>query len=256
MNRWTQYAYLTFVYLFLYAPLGLLIVYSFNTATYSLLWHGFTFAWYKTLLADSNLANVALHSLEVGLLTATFATGIGIITATCFYRYRFFARKFLHSLMFILIVMPDLVLGIAFLILFTVLKIEPGFCTLLLAHTMLCAPFVTVTIFSRLSSFDQQLFEAARDLGANELIILWRIILPLVLPAILAGWLLSFTLSLDDVMISFFVTGPDFQTLPLYIYSLVRLGINPELNALCSVVFALTLCAVISAHIFLTRKKI
>ena len=256
MNRLAKFSYLTVIYCFFYFPIILLVVYSFNNSTYSLLWHGFTLDWYKQLGDDTDLAVVALHSLEVGVLAASLATFIGTIAATCLYRYRFFGKNLLHGLLFVLIVSPDIVMGISLLILFFLLKMRLGFWSLLLSHITFCIPFVAVTVYSRLSGLDKNVFEAARDLGANYFMSFRRIIIPMLWPAILAGWLLSFTLSLDDVIISFFVTGPDFQILPLYIYSLVRIGLKPELNALCSVMFAITLFIVVLFQLILPTKKV
>lgn len=255
MIRLAKYSYLTAIYSFFYFPIIILIIYSFNNSTYSLLWHGFTLDWYKQLGNDTNLAVVALHSLEVSVLAATLATLIGTLAATCLYRYFFFGKKLLHGLMFVLIVSPDIVMGIALLILFFLIKIQLGFWSLLLSHITFCIPFVAVTVYSRLTGLDKNIFEAARDLGASDFMSFRRIIVPMLWPAILAGWLLSFTLSLDDVIISFFVTGPDFQILPLYIYSLVRIGVNPELNALCSVLFVITLLIVVIFQLTLRRKE-
>ena len=256
MNRLAKFSYLTVIYCFFYFPIILLVVYSFNNSTYSLLWHGFTLDWYKQLGDDTDLAVVALHSLEVGVLAASLATFIGTIAATCLYRYRFFGKNLLHGLLFVLIVSPDIVMGISLLILFFLLKMRLGFWSLLLSHITFCIPFVAVTVYSRLSGLDKNVFEAARDLGANDFMSFRRIIIPMLWPAILAGWLLSFTLSLDDVIISFFVTGPDFQILPLYIYPLVRIGLKPELNALCSVMFAITLFIVVLFQLILPTKKV
>ena len=254
MNRLARFSYLAVIYCFFYFPIILLIIYSFNNSTYSLLWHGFTLDWYKQLGDDSDLTVVALHSLEVGVLAASFATLIGTIAATCLYRYRFFGKHLLHGLLFVLIVSPDIVMGISLLILFFLLNMRLGFWSLLLSHITFCIPFVAVTVYSRLTGLDKNIFEAARDLGANDFMSFRRIIIPMLWPAILAGWLLSFTLSLDDVIISFFVTGPDFQILPLYIYSLVRIGLKPELNALCSVMFAITLFIVVAFQLVLPKK--
>ena len=256
MNRLAKFSYLTVIYCFFYFPIILLVVYSFNNSTYSLLWHGFTLDWYKQLGDDTDLAVVALLSLEVDVLAASLATFIGTIAATCLYRYRFFGKNLLHGLLFVLIVSPDIVMGISLLILFFLLKMRLGFWSLLLSHITFCIPFVAVTVYSRLSGLDKNVFEAARDLGANDFMSFRRIIIPMLWPAILAGWLLSFTLSLDDVIISFFVTGPDFQILPLYIYSLVRIGLKPELNALCSVMFAITLFIVVLFQLILPTKKV
>lgn len=255
MNRLVKFSYLMAIYCFFYFPIIILIIYSFNNSTYSALWHGFTLDWYKQLGDDADLAVVALHSLEVSVLAATMATFIGTLAATCFYRYLFLGKKLLHGLMFVLIVSPDIVMGIALLILFFLIKMQLGFWSLLLSHITFCIPFVAVTVYGRLTGLDKNIFEAARDLGASDFMTFRRIIIPMLWPAILAGWLLSFTLSLDDVIISFFVTGPDFQILPLYIYSLVRVGLKPELNALCSVMFAITLFIVVMFQLVLRKKE-
>jgi len=254
MNQIGKLIYLIVIYLFLYAPILVLIVYSFNNSSYSLLWKGFTFQWYENLLKNTDLQIVALHSLVVGIFSATGATMIGTIAAVSLYRYRFFGKKLLHGLIFVLIVSPDIVTGISLLILFSAVKIPLGFWTLLLSHITFCIPFVTITVYSRLVGHDRNLFEAAKDLGATDGIIFSRILVPLLWPAIVAGWLLSFTLSMDDVMISFFVTGPEFDVLPLKIFSMVRAGVKPEVNALCSVMFVITLTMVI-IYQFLVWKK-
>jgi spermidine/putrescine transport system permease protein len=254
MNRIITPAYLTLVYLFFYIPIVVLIVYSFNNAQYSLLWHGFSLRWYSDLLADNDLWIAVWHSLVLGIACATAAMCIGGLAAVSLYRYRFFGRNFLYALIFILILSPEIVMGISLLILYNITNITLGFWTLLFAHITFCIPFVVVTVYSRMVSFDKYIFEAAKDLGARDGLIFTRIILPLLWPALFAGWLLSFTLSLDDVITSYFVAGPDFEILPLRIYSMVRLGVKPEINALCSVMFVLTLVLVILSQ-WMTRKK-
>jgi spermidine/putrescine transport system permease protein len=248
-------SYLTLIYLFFYLPILVLIIYSFNDAQYSLVWHGFTWRWYTLLFSDSDLWIATWHSFFLGITAATFASGIGMLAAVSLYRYRFFGRHFLNGLIFILILSPEIVMGAALLILFTVVQMPLGFMSLLLAHISFCLPFVIVTTYSRLVSFDKNIFEAAKDLGANDSIIFLRIILPLLWPALFASWLLSFTLSLDDVIISYFVAGPEFQILPLQIYSMVRSGVKPEINALCTVLFALTLSLVVLAQLALKKKN-
>jgi spermidine/putrescine transport system permease protein len=246
--------YLSFIYLFFYLPIFILIFYSFNNAQYSLVWHGFTWHWYSDLFSDSDLWISAWHSFFLGIAAATAATMVGIITAVSLYRYHFFGRGFVNSLIFILILTPEIVTGASLLLLLTLMQLPLGFITLFLAHASFCIPFVIVILYSRLISFDKNIFEAAKDLGADDQLIFRKIILPLLWPAVLAGWLLSFTLSLDDVIISYFVAGPSFQILPLQIYSMVRTGVNPEINALCSVLFILTLMLVATAQ-FALRKK-
>ena len=255
MTKFTKVSYCSFIYAFLYIPIIILIIYSFNNAEFSLVWHGFTLEWYKNLWQDNDLQIVTVHSLIVGVLAATFATIIGTITAVSLYRYQFFGKKILHSLLFILIVSPDIVMAISLLILFSALKVNLGFWTLLLSHITFCLPFVAVTVYGRLTGFDKNIFEAARDLGAQDATIFLKIIVPLLWPAIIAGWLLSFTLSLDDVIISYFVTGPEFNILPLQIYSMVRLGVKPEINALCTVLFAMTLFIVCASQLMLKKDK-
>jgi spermidine/putrescine transport system permease protein len=247
-------SYLTLIYLFFYLPIIVLIVYSFNDTKYSLLWHGFTWKWYAELFSDHDLWLSTWHSFFLGIASATIATFIGMLAAVSLYRYRFFGRNFLNALIFILILSPEIVTGAALLILFTFLGMHLGFLSLLLAHTSFCIPFVIVTTYSRLISFDNNIFEAAKDLGAGDLVILRQIIIPLLWPALFASWLLSFTLSLDDVIISYFVAGPEFQILPLQIYSMVRSGIKPEINALCSVLFCITVTLITLSQLALRKK--
>lgn len=249
-----RYAYLSIIYLFFYLPIAILIIYSFNNAQYSMLWHGFTLTWYHQLWQDSDLWLAVVNSLIVGILAASIASVIGVLAAVCLYRYRFFGKKLLHGLLFILIVAPDMVMGTSLLILYNMVKMPLGFWSLLLAHITFCIPFVAVTVYSRITSIDKNIFEAAKDLGASDLMTFIRITVPLLLPAILAGWLLSFTLSLDDVIISYFVTGPTFQILPLTIYSMVRLGVNPIINALSAILFGVTLLLVLISQLLLKKR--
>jgi spermidine/putrescine transport system permease protein len=254
MRQLSITSYLTAIYLFFYIPIVVLIVYSFNDAQYSLLWHGSSMRWYHELFSDTDLWLAVAHSVVLGISAATIAMCIGGLTAISLYRYEFFGSQLLYGLIFILILSPDIVMGISLLILFSLLKVSLGFWSLLLAHTTFCIPFVVVTVYSRIVSFDQFIFEAAKDLGAKDSVILKRIIIPLLWPALLAGWLLSFTLSIDDVIISYFVAGPDFEILPLKIYSMVRLGVKPEINALCTVTFGLTLLLIIISQLTLRKK--
>lgn len=254
MNRWLKGSYLGLVYLFFYLPIGVLAVFSFNDSKYRLTWQGFTWRWYESLLANEELLQVALNSVLLALVSATLATLLGTLTAVTLYRYRFFGKKLLFGLLYVVILSPDIVMGISLLILFVSLQLPLGFWTLLLAHITFCLPFVAVTVYGRLSGFDDTLTEAARDLGASEWITFRRVLLPLLMPAVLAGWLLSFTLSMDDVIISYFVTGPTFEILPLKIYSMVRIGVKPEVNALCTLMLGITLIMVLAAH-FLLREQ-
>lgn len=255
LYKLTGSSYLFLIYLFLYIPLAILIVYSFNDTTYSMLWRGFTLKWYQQLLQDSGLWVAAGHSLLLGMLASVIATTIGTIAAVSLYRYRFLGRQLLQGLIFILILIPEIVLGISFLMLYTLANITLGFWSLLLSHITFCIPYVVVTVYSRITGLDKNMFDAAKDLGASEFIIFWRIVLPLLWPAVLASWLLTLTLSFDDVVVSYFVSGPGFEILPLEIYSMARLGVKPELNALCSILFIVTLFVVAFSQIMLRKKQ-
>jgi len=254
LKSFTASTYLTLIYLFFYLPIAILIVYSFNASQYSLLWQGFSFNWYQELFTDKALWMATANSLLLGVLSASMAVMIGLLAAVNLYRFRFLGRKLLYAIIFILILSPEIVMGASLLMLFALFHLQLGFGSLLLAHITFCIPFVIVTIYSRLTTCDKYIFEAAKDLGANDWLIFGKIIFPLLWPAIFSAWLLSFTLSLDDVIISYFVAGPEFEILPLKVYSMVRSGIKPEINALCTVLFTVTLLLIMLAQFF-SRKK-
>jgi spermidine/putrescine transport system permease protein len=221
---------------------------------YGICWGGFSLDWYRSLAADAGLVEAALNSLLVASLAATLACALGTMGAIGLHRYRFQGRAVLQGLLFVTLMSPDIVMAVSLLVLFIALHVKLGFWSLLLSHATFCLPFVTVTVQARLQGFDKHLLEAAQDLGANEWQAVWRVVLPLALPAILAGWMLGFALSLDDVVVSFFVTGPAFEVLPLKIYSMVRMGVKPEVNALAALLFALSLVLVGGSQWLLYRK--
>jgi len=258
MNKFSKYFYTCSVYAFLYLPILIVIVFSFNNAKRSMIWQGFSLEWYKSLFHNSAILQATMNSIILGVLAASIATFLGTLIAVSLFRYRFFGKKIMHGLIFILILTPEIMMAVSLLILYNFLKIPLGFWSLLLAHVTLCIPFVAVTIYSRISLLDKDIFEAALDLGASDFTIFNEIIIPLLSPAIISGWLLSFTLSLDDVIISYFVSGPTFNILPLKIYSMVRVGIKPEVNALCTLMFIFTLFVVIISYhgIFKNKKKL
>lgn len=253
--RRLEFGFLAAVYGFLYLPMLLLVAWSFNASKYGIGWAGFTFDWYRNLANDAALLEAALNSLTIALLSASLGTLIGSLGAIGLYRYRQRGRLFFQGLLLVTLMSPDIVMGVSLLVLFIVLHVELGFWSLLLAHTSLSLPFVTVTVLARLRDFDPRLIEAAQDLGAGEGRAVWHVLLPLMLPAIAAGWLLSFTLSLDDVVVSFFVTGPGFEILPLRIYSMVRLGVKPEVNALATLLFSVSLLLVSVSQRLLRKGK-
>jgi spermidine/putrescine transport system permease protein len=255
MNGLLKNTYLWAIYLFLYIPIIILVIFSFNNSDHSLLWHGFTLRWYRVLFQDGDLGMVTLHSLEIGFLAASIATFLGFLGAISLNSYRLFGKGFWDLFIFMLIIIPDLVMGISLLLLYKFAHFSLGFWSLLCAHITLCLPFTIVTITGRLSTISTRLIEASQDLGASEWALYRRILLPLLMPAVVAAWLLSFTLSLDDVIISYFVSGPDFEILPLRIFSLVKVGVSPEINALCSIIVLLTFITTLSLHYLLGNKK-
>lgn len=254
MNRLAK-LYSILIYIFLYLPILVLIVYSFNASKYGTSWQGVTLDWYKKLLSNNILVNSTKNSFIIATLSASIATIIGTISALGLYRYKFRGRKLFSSIVYVLAISPDIIMGISLLILFNIINLSLGSVSLLLAHITLNLPFTIIIVISRLRSFNKNLIDAARDLGASEFVLFSKIILPLILPSVISAWLLAFTLSLDDVVISFFVTGPDFEVLPVTLFSMARLGIKSEINALCTMIFVVTLALIFVSH-FVFRKKL
>lgn len=252
--KWLKASWLLLVFAWLYIPIVVLVMNSFNSNRFGIRWDGFSLGWYERLANNSALMEAARHSVLIALLAATLATLIGTLAAVALYRYRFHGKRFVGGMLFVVMMSPDIVMAISLLALFVILGVSLGFWSLLLAHITFCLPFVVITVYSRLKGFDLRMLEAARDLGAGEGVIFRRILFPLALPAIAAGWLLSFTLSLDDVIVSSFVTGPGYEVLPLRIYSMVKVGISPEVNALATLMLAVSLVLVVISQ-WLLRKK-
>ncbi|EKF9473976.1 spermidine/putrescine ABC transporter permease PotC [Vibrio cholerae] len=255
MGRSIRFSFMSLVYLFLYLPIIVLIANSFNENKFGIKWGGFTTKWYHALMNNDSLMQAAWHSINVAVFSATAATLIGSLTAVALFRYQFKGKKVVSGMLFVVMMSPDIVMAISLLALFLVMGAKLGFFTLLIAHITFCLPFVVVTVYTRLNGFDVKMLEAAKDLGAGEWVILKKIILPLAKPAVAAGWLLSFTLSLDDVIISSFVTGPTYEILPLKIYSMVKVGISPEVNALATIMLVVSLVLVVASQL-LAREKV
>ena len=247
--------YIAVVYLFLYMPLAVAIVFSFNDASNSNAWSGFTTKWYASLLHDQSLIKSAVRSLFLAASSATVSTVVGTIMAIALHRYRFIGQKVVFGSLSVIMMSPEIIQGISLAMIFIVLGIPLGFTTLLLAHTVFCFPFVTMTVLARLKGVIRTLAEAAADLGANDVSIVRRILIPLIVPAVFAGWLMSFTLSIDDVIISFFVSGKSYEILPLKIYSMVRTGIQPDVNALCAALFFVTFAVVMISYRLVRDRK-
>ncbi|MBN9050427.1 MAG: ABC transporter permease [Rhizobiales bacterium] len=224
---------------FLYLPIAILIIYSFNASRLVTVWGGWSLRWYAALLEDSAMLAAAWTTLRIALMSATAATVLGTMAALALTgRRRFHGRTLFAGMVYAPLVMPEVITGLSLLLLFVALDVDRGFWTVTIAHTTLTMCFVTVVVQSRLATFDRSLTEAAQDLGATPGRTFFLVTLPLIFPAIAAGWMLAFTLSIDDLVIASFTTGPGATTLPIRIYSEVRLGVKPEINAICTLMIA------------------
>jgi len=239
---------------FLYLPLVLLVVYSFNGSKLVTVWGGFSTRWYASLLDNQQLLAAAWVTLRVAFVSASLATVLGTCAAVALVRMgRFTGRTLFVGMIYAPIVMPEVITGLSLLLLFVALDLDRGFWTVMLAHLSFTMCFVAVVVQARLLSFDRSIEEAAMDLGAPPLKTFFAITLPIIAPAVAAGFLLAFTLSLDDLVIASFTTGPGATTLPIRIYSQVRLGVTPEINAVCTVFIAVVTVVVIIASLAAKR---
>ena len=241
----------------LYLPIVILVIYSFNASRLVTVWGGWSTRWYVALLNDGAMLEAAWTSLRIALLSASVATVLGTLAAVALVRGgRFRGRIAFSGLVYAPLVMPEIITGLSLLLLFVALDVDRGFWTVTLAHSTVTMCFVTVVVQSRLLSFDVSLEEAAMDLGCPPLKAFLTVTLPLILPAVAAGWMLAFTLSLDDLVIASFTTGPGATTLPIRIYSEVRLGVKPEINAISTIMIALVAVGVIAAAWLSKRGEI
>ncbi len=246
---------LTLGFAFLYLPILILVVYSFNASRLVTVWGGFSTQWYASLLKNEQLLEAAWVSLRVAFLSAAAATVLGTLAALALVRYgRYPGRTLFTGMVYAPLVMPEVITGLSLLLLFVAVDFDRGFWTVVLAHTTFTMCFVTVVVHARLVDFDRSLEEAAMDLGCPPLKTFFTITLPLIAPSVLAGFLLAFTLSLDDLVIASFTSGPGATTLPMRIYSQVRLGVTPEINAVCTILVALVTVGVISASLATKRQ--
>jgi spermidine/putrescine transport system permease protein len=224
--------YAVLSYAFLYIPILILILFSFNTSKYSIKWTGFTLRWYQDLFNDRFIWEATRNTLIIATVATVVSTIIGTAAALALHRYRFRGKGFSEATLYIPIIIPEVVMGIAMLAFFAQMGFQLGLGTIIIAHIAFCVPFVTLTVRARLHGFDRSVEEAAMDLGANEWITFWRITLPIIMPGVLAGALLAFTLSLDDYIITLFTAGPGSTTLPLRVFAMLRQAVTPKVNAL------------------------
>jgi putrescine transport system permease protein len=263
MNRQSRFigSVLAFGYAFLYIPLVLVVVYSFNDSSIATVWGGFSTRWYGELLHNDQILDAAFLSLRIALTSATVATVLGTMAGLALARFRRFRGRMLFSGMITSpMVMPEVITGLSLLLMFVALQQvtgwpgQRGFGTITIAHTTFAMAYVAVIVQSRLMSMDESLEEAAMDLGGHPLRVIFDITVPLIAPAMAAGWLLAFTLSLDDLVIASFVSGPGSNTLPMYIFSKVKLGVSPDINALATLIIGFVSIGVFAAWL-ITRRK-
>jgi spermidine/putrescine transport system permease protein len=247
--------YVCLVYLFLYLPIFVLVLFSFNSSKLNINFEGFTLKWYGELFSNGPLLEALKNTMIVAFFSTLVSGIIGTIAAVGMYRYSFKGKSVIDSLLYVPVVIPEIVLGISLLSFFSLIKIDLGLFSLVLAHATFSIPFVVITVRSRLSGFDKSIEEAAMDLGASRLKTFLKVTLPVIWPGVMSGVLLAFTLSLDDVIISFFTTGPQSNTLPLKIFSMVKTGVTPDVNALSTLMLVATFMVVGGAQYIQIRKE-
>ncbi|MCG9064483.1 ABC transporter permease [Laribacter hongkongensis] len=233
-----------FAYLFLYLPLVIVVVYSFNDSRLNAEWVGFTTKWYVKLFNNDEMITAAVNSLIIGVTSSVIATVLGTLAGIALHRFKL---KFLPFLVLTPIAIPEILMGVSLLIFFVMINLTLGMVSIILAHVAFCIGFVAIVVRARMQGMDDSLVEAARDLGATPWQAFRLVILPQILPGIMAGALMAFTLSIDDFVITFFTAGVGASTLPLQIYSMIKIAVTPEVNAVSSLLMLLTLCLILIA---------
>ena len=254
---WFNVTSLTLGFAFLYLPIVLLIIFSFNESRLVTVWAGFSTKWYVEMLNNEGLLNAAWVTVRVAFVSASIATVLGTLAAIVLVRIgRFPGRTLFSGMVYAPLVMPEVIMGLSMLLLFVAIGFDRGFWTVTIAHITFSMCYVAVVVQSRLIGFDQSLEEAAMDLGCTPARTFFAVTLPIIMPAVISGWVLAFTLSLDDLVIASFATGPGATTLPMKIYSQVRLGVTPEINAVCTILIALVTVGVIMASLSMKRQEV
>jgi spermidine/putrescine transport system permease protein len=255
LGRFSLVAITLAAFVFLYAPIIVLIIFSFNSARTGATWQGFTLQWYERMFNNPRILDAAWRSIVVAVLSTAGAVVIGTLLALAMERYKFRGQGLWDALLYMPVIIPEVVAGISLLLFFAAASIERGLFTLVVAHIAFSMPFVFLTVRARLADFDLSVEEAAQDLGANEWTTFWRITVPLLMPGIISGALLAFTLSIDDFVISFFVNGKGWTTLPIYIWTSIKRGITPEINAISAVLLLFSIVLVVVSQVIQRREK-
>ncbi|MCI2399159.1 ABC transporter permease subunit [Aliiroseovarius subalbicans] len=251
---WFNTVSLTLGFAFLYIPMIILVIYSFNAGKLVTVWTGFSTKWYGELFQNEAFLNAAWVTLKVAVISSTFATVLGTMAAYVMVRGgRFYGRTLFSGMIYAPLVMPEVITGLSLLLLFIAIGLDRGTLTIVLAHTTFSMCYVSVVVSSRLVTFDRSLEEAALDLGCTPFDAFKSVTLPIIAPAVISGWLLAFTLSLDDLVIASFTSGPSSTTLPIKIFSAVRLGVSPEINALSSIMIGIVAFGVITTSLMSKR---
>ena len=254
---WFNVVSLTLGFAFLYVPMLILVIYSFNESKLVTVWAGFSTKWYGELMQNQAFLDAALVTLKVAVMSSTLATVLGTMAAYVLVRGgRFMGRTLFSGMIYAPLVMPEVITGLSLLLLFIGIGLDRGVMTVVLAHTTFSMCYVSVVVSSRLVTFDRSLEEAALDLGCSPMDAFRLVTLPIIAPAVISGWLLAFTLSLDDLVIASFTTGPSATTLPIKIFSAVRLGVSPEINALSTIMIGIVTVGVITASLISKRKSV
>ena len=247
--------FVALVFFFLYLPIIILVVFSFNTSRMNIIFEGFTLSWYKTLLSNRDLLEAFVNTMIIAISSTVVSTVIGTMGAVGLNKYSFPFKGVINKLIYIPIVIPEIVLGISLLSIYTLTKMELGMITLVLSHIAFSIPFVVVSVKSTLSYEIHTYEEAAHDLGANSFKTFFLVTLPTIMPGVVSGATLAFTLSMDDVVISYFTAGPGSNTLPLHIYSMIKTGITPDVNALSSLMLFFTI-VILTVSAIIQSKRI
>ncbi|MGK7753021.1 MULTISPECIES: ABC transporter permease [unclassified Roseovarius] len=252
---WFNTTSLTLGFAFLYLPMIILVIYSFNASQLVTVWAGFSTKWYGELLRNEAFLDAAWVTLQVAVVSSTIATVLGTMAAYVLVRAgRFWGRTLFSGMIYAPLVMPEVITGLSLLLLFIGIGLDRGVLTIILAHTTFSMCFVSVVVSSRLVSFDRSLEEAALDLGCSPFQAFRLVTLPIIAPAVISGWLLAFTLSLDDLVIASFTAGPSATTLPIKIWSSIRLGVSPEINALSTILIGIVAVGVVTASLVSKRQ--
>src|SRR5690554_3089219 len=255
MVRFLKRSYIYLIFAFLYLPIAVLMVYSFNDARSRGVWGGFTLRWYVELFSDRTIMSSLYSTLIIGVSAALIATVIGTMAAIGIHNSQGFLKKLIMNITYIPVLNPEIVTAISLMILFVFARVRLGYLTLLLAHITFNIPYVILSVLPKLRQLNKHLYEAALDLGSTPAQALWKVIIPEIMPGIITGLLLAFTLSIDDFVISFFTTGSGVSTLSITIYSMARRGINPKINALSTIMFTFVLLLLIIVNIRQAREE-